>query len=40
MSLLSIALSCIYIGTILHDILPCQSGMATFGKSTVEEILQ
>ena len=39
MSLLSIALNCIYIGTILYDILLCQSGMVTFGKSTVEEIL-
>ena len=36
---LSIALSHIYISTILHDILLCQSGMVTFGKSTVEEFL-
>ena len=39
MCLLSIALNCIFISTILHDILLCQSGMVTFGKSTVEEIL-
>ena len=39
MSPLSIALSCIYISTILHDILICQNGMVTFGKSTVEEML-
>ena len=38
MFLLSVALSCIYITTILHDILLCQSGMVTFGKSTVEEM--
>ena len=38
-SALSIVLSCIYIGTIHHDILLCQSGVVTFGKSTVEKIL-
>ena len=38
LSLLSITLSCIYIGTILYDILLMVRGMVTFGTSKATKV--